>query len=303
MPALARRSGYHAIAMQGMRPAFWNLANIYPRIGFEAYYNLSNGFKLDEEIGLGLSDESFLRQSAEFLARMPEPYYAFLITLSSHSPFNQKGLPRSLQLGSLEGKELGDYLDAQHYTDAAIGHFVETLARDGVLDKSVLVIYGDHFGINRENTAVADLSQLLHVDTLNDAAVDSLTWQVPLLVRMPGGAKKDVQRVGGEVDIAPTLAGILGFSTDDFYFMGRNLLTDSSGVVSLRDGSVLNNDYFWLGNAKSHSGQCYDFASKTVTQQSKCFAIVAQAARERQVSQLIVEQNLVSKLGKPLTAR
>ena len=297
MPTLVRRYGYHAIAMQGMRPAFWNLANVYPRVGFESYYNLSSGFKMEEEIGLGLSDESFLRQSAEFLKRIPEPYYAFLVTLSSHSPFNLKGLPHNLRLGPLEGKEVGYYLDAQHYTDAAIGHFVETLRQEGLLDRSILVIYGDHFAITRENTGFADLLKLLHADRMDEVTLERLEWQVPLLVRIPGVAGEDVPWLGGQIDIGPTLAGILGFPTQDFYFMGRNLLTDSSGVVSLRDGSVFGNGYFWSRRAKSWHGECYEWASGTPVPDYKCSAVVAQAEWERRISRLIVEENLVPKLG------
>jgi lipoteichoic acid synthase len=310
MPTLTRRHGYHTVAMQGMRAAFWNLANVYPRVGFESYYNLSSGFKMEEEIGLGLSDESFLRQSAEFLKKLPQPYYAFLVTVSSHSPFNQKGIPHNLHLGPLEGKEVGYYLDAQHYTDAAIGHFVEILRQEGLLDRSILVIYGDHFGVSRwshpfgvnrgvilENDGIAELLKLLYADRMDEVTLERLQWQVPLLVRIPGVTGRDVPWLGGQIDIAPTLAGILGLPTQDFYFMGRNLLTDSSGVVSLRDGSVFGDGYFWSARAKSWRGECYDSVSGTSVPDYKCSAIVAPAERERHISRLLVEENLIPKLG------
>jgi lipoteichoic acid synthase len=300
LPALARRYGYHTVAMQGMRPAFWNLANVYPRVGFENYYNLSHGFQMDEKIALGLSDESFLRQSVEFLKRTPEPYYAFLVTLSSHTPFSLKGIPHNLRLGPLEGKEVGYYLDAQHYTDAAIGHFVEALRQEGLLDRSILVIYGDHFGITRGNTGVTELLRLLDIDRMDEVTLERLKWQVPLLMRIPGVAARVVPGLGGEIDIAPTLAAILGFSTQGFYFMGRNLLGDSHGVVALPgDGSVVGDGYLWSGNRKSRRGECYDSASGTSVPDYRCSAIVAQADREVRISRLMVEENLIPKLGSP----
>lgn len=296
MPTLARSRGYYTVAMQGINPTFWNLDKMYPRVGFQDYYNLSNGFVLDERVGMGLSDKSFFDQALKFLEKAPQPFYAFLVTLSSHAPFNEAGIPRTLQLGPLEGTEAGDYLNAEHYTDAAIGSFVDSLGRTGLLDNSILVVYGDHFGITAETPGYPELLKLLSVDRSNQPAITDFQYRIPLLVRIPGIHGQMEPQWGGEIDIAPTLGGILGFPTRRFFFMGRDLLARPKGTVSLSNGSVLGNDFYWLQGLRSLQGGCYDQTMETAVSDSQCSSIIEKADSARRVSRMMVQENLILRL-------
>jgi lipoteichoic acid synthase len=300
MPTLLRENGYTAVAMQGMPPDFWNLATVYPRIGFERYFNL-NDFAQDDMIGLGLSDESFLRQVVGKLKQLPEPYYAFVVTLTSHAPFAFDGLPQTLDLGALAGTKVGDYLQAVHYTDAAIGHFVERLRAEGILDRSVLMVYGDHLGVGRQASGMADLLQI--------PADQELAWvraekRVPFLVRLPGGAHAGVQQqAAGEADIAPTLAGLLGIPTDRAYLMGRDLFATQTGVVALADGSAVNDQYYYRSaGADVSQGTCYAIATGARVPPTDCTQLAQVAAQQLRVSRLIIEQNLIEELTQAPTA-
>jgi len=42
----------------------------------------------NEILGMGISDKDFFKQSLEKLKSQKQPYYAFLITLSSHFPYD-----------------------------------------------------------------------------------------------------------------------------------------------------------------------------------------------------------------------
>ncbi len=294
MPALLRDHGYKAIAAQGMPPDFWNLATVYPRIGFEQYFS-SKDHNLDEQLGIGLSDESFLRQSAERIKKLPEPYYAFLVTLTSHGPFDFKGMPHELKLGALEGTPAGHYLHAVHYTDRAVGKFIDQLKADGILDRSVLVVYGDHAGVFRGSEGMTDL--------LGRPADDRPFWterekQVPLMIRLPGGAHAGERtEAAGEVDIAPTVAALVGVPTDSVYFMGRNLLEQPRGTVAFYDGSAADDLHIFLApDSNSVAGYCYDRATGQGVDPVLCETLAAKSGRELDISRKIVERNLLKQL-------
>jgi len=296
-PELLREQGYRAVAMQGMPADFWNLAAVYPNVGFERYYSLKDGFVIDEKIGIGLSDRSFLKQAVPHLKSLKEPYYAFVVTLTSHGPFDFEGLPRTLKLGALEGTDAGHYLHAVHYTDSAIGQFLDQLRADGTLDNSVVLLYGDHAGIFRQNTGMASL--------LGIPASDEVGWtraekRIPFMIRLPGGAEAGERpHAAGQVDIAPTLTALLGVPADDAYFMGRNLLEKPQGVVAFYNGSAMTDQHlFWSKDPNPALGKCYERKSGGEVAIDECVPTASDAAERLRISQMIVARDLIPQLMK-----
>ena len=229
--------GYSTLALHGDRPGFWNRNHIYPSLGFQRYVS-NMDFKKEESIGLGLSDRSFFRQSLDILKTQSQPFYAFLITLTSHYPFNFPALKEqvsSLPLGDLEETLLGDYLRSIHYTDRHLGEFLKGLSESGLLEKSVIVVYGDHPAIpigDRER-----LSKLLGRN-LESAAAWREIQKVPLMVRLPGKMiRGERDTPTGQMDIAPTVANLMGLSMKTAF--GRDLFNTQGGAVLFRNGSYV----------------------------------------------------------------
>lgn len=289
-PEVLREHGYTAVAMQGIRPDFWNLSAAYPQVGFQRYFS-EGDYDLSDSIGLGVSDVSFLQQSVDKLKSLQEPYYAYLVTLTSHGPFDFEGLPHELDLGNLEGTEWGNYLQAVHYTDKAIGLFLDRLEEEGILDNAVLVVYGDHIGLSRTATG---FQELLGSEATDEVALYRMEHRIPLMIRLPGGeAAGDRTQVVGQADIAPTLFGLLGISTEDTFFMGRDLLATQEGVVPFYTGSAMNDQYLFLADEDQGVGQCWDRQTGQKVDVSQCQTLSDEAAEALHISRLMVERDLI----------
>ena len=127
--------GYDTVSFHGFKPEFYNRDVMHKKLGFKQFVN-EEDFVLDDLAGWkcgALSDKSFFRQSLDIMDSMKEPYYAFLITLSSHHPFTWFE-DYDFDVGKYEGTYLGNYLKAANYLDSSIGLFMEELERRG-LDK------------------------------------------------------------------------------------------------------------------------------------------------------------------------
>ena len=122
----------------------------------------------DESIGMGLSDRSFFRQSLAMLSRERQPFYAFMITLTSHYPYSFPKLleQAAFDAGEYKGTVVGSYLAAIHYLDREFGAFIKGLKKSGLYDKSVIALYGDHNAIPRWDSPT--LSKLLGIDFTKD---------------------------------------------------------------------------------------------------------------------------------------
>ncbi|MGJ8455647.1 LTA synthase family protein [Pseudothermotoga sp. U03pept] len=246
LPKILKDHGFHTIAMHGNTGWFWNRSKIYPNIGFEEFVSLEK-FKQDLVFGMGLSDLSFFEQAAEILKGYQEPFFSFLVTISSHTPFT---LPQQLKsfevLPEHENTIVGNYLQAIHYADYALGRFIEKLKENGLYDRSIIALYGDHAGLYPFNRDVKEIMpQLLKKDyTYRDA------MNIPFVIHIPGsGIKETVKTIGGQIDFLPTLLNLIGIDDQRFTSFGRDLLNTKEGFVAFRyhlpDGSFIDDERYF----------------------------------------------------------
>ena len=138
LPAVLASHGYETLSAVAESGDFWNKRQMHPKLGFRQSF-FADAFRPGELLGLGLADREFFAQIDPVLRSQRRPFMALLVTLSNHHPYRLPAGHRVLSLGELAGSLLGDYLESVHYFDAMFGGFVDTLRRDGVLDRSLIV--------------------------------------------------------------------------------------------------------------------------------------------------------------------
>ena len=236
LPYILKDAGYRSYALHGYKKMFWNREAIYPVLGFEKYYS-SDDFISDniEGIGggniVGISDSAFFKQSADYLETLPQPFYSFLITLSCHNPFRLPDFLREIEIKPEDDNLMGHYLNAVHYSDLCIGEFIEYLKEKNLYKNSVIVFYGDHFGIVKGDRQVDEsvAAWLGHEYTLDTM------MNVPLIIHIPGLKINAVyENSGGQLDIMPTLAYLLGIEKLDTVYLGQNLFTGDDSIVAVQ---------------------------------------------------------------------
>ncbi|WP_324824250.1 LTA synthase family protein [Sinanaerobacter sp. ZZT-01] len=249
LPWILKEQGYQTAVFHGYNKTFWNRESIYPKLGFDTFIN-SDVLKNDNIIGIGggnitgISDAAFFQQSTEILKTMQQPFYSFLITLSSHHPFK---LPSELSQITLaeEDKDtlFGDYINSVCYADQCLGMFLDSLKENGLYDNSVIALYGDHFGLPQTDADVqAQVSKFLGYDyKLNHM------MNIPLIIHLPNSDVNETLSItAGESDFLPTISYLLGLEHLDTLYLGQNLLTAKSGFVfeqtHLLKGSFINDD-------------------------------------------------------------
>lgn len=260
LPKLLKDNGYSkAKAFHGYKPDFWNRNVMYPVLGFDQFISAED-FNIDETIGLGLSDESFFKQSIPYLKEMESPFYSFMVTLSSHNPFNMNNKYKKIELLDKHKKTMfGDYLNSIHYADYSLGKFIEDLKKEGLYDNSIIAVYGDHFGLSgtdKKNSKV--MSEFLGREYTYDEYTN-----VPFIINIPGVQQevpKKVSVVGSHMDFYPTLINLLGIQTPDVPIFGQDLINSEKGFVVLRNfltaGSFIDDDKILV----IHAGQTIDTA-------------------------------------------
>ena len=160
LPKILAENGYMTLSLCGAPGYFWNMDQMHPSYGFQkSYFNES--YRMVEQINNWLSDREFFSQSVPILKQQKEPFMAFLLSSSNHHPFPLPQKYRELKLGEMEGTLLGDYLHSVHYFDQAFGSFIDELRDAGLLEKTVILVYGDHQGFLGDPPELARLLELL----------------------------------------------------------------------------------------------------------------------------------------------
>jgi phosphoglycerol transferase MdoB-like AlkP superfamily enzyme len=224
LPWLLRDNGYTAWAFHGYDKDYWNRNDAYVNQGYERFISEEN-FEFEETIGFGIRDEDFFRQSIKYLKELDSvndnPFYAFMITLTSHTPFIMPEKYHVLNIRE-EHKDtmVGNYLQAIHYTDKQIGRFIEELKKEGLYDNTVIVIYGDHYAIPLSDKYCKDIM----TDLLNKPYDFDEMMNVPLLIHVAGEEiNETVTKLGSQIDFYPTIVNIMGYKIEKGLIFGRDL--------------------------------------------------------------------------------
>jgi len=237
LPRLLKSRGYETMTFHTNTAEFWNRTELYAALGWDRYYD-DRFFGTEDSVFFGASDDVLYRKTAEELERVQAEggkFYAHVISMTAHHPFTLPKEKISLELsGKYEGTFVGDYLQAQHYADEALGRFIADLKERGIWEKSLVVVYGDHVGLpiysldRREQELLAELigHEYGYADMIN----------VPLFIVSAGAIDpyRFDGRIGGQVDILPTVAALMDISLHGFIHFGQNLLTNQDNLIPQR---------------------------------------------------------------------
>jgi lipoteichoic acid synthase len=241
-PAILAQKGYSTAAFHGDVPSFWNRDNAYKSWGYQYFFD-SNYYKEKPSysVGYGLKDKIFFKDAAKYIQKLPQPFYAKLITLTNHYPYELDKQNISFPATKTGDNTVDPYVQTAHYLDQAFGEFINYLTKSGLMKNSMIVLYGDHYGISQNHRPA--IAQLLHKK--NISSYDLAQFQkVPFMIHMNGLKGGINHTYGGEIDVLPTLLHLLGIKDNDTIQFGNDLLSaNRSQIVPFRNGDFVTPQY------------------------------------------------------------
>ncbi len=268
---MLKEKGYNTLSFHANNGDFWNRNNLHKSLGYNTFYSKSSYTIEDENIiGLGLSDKEFFKQTVPILKKEYDEngkFMATLIMLSNHTPFDaldkygefdvdikEEVDGQTVSYPYMEGTKLGNYFKSAHYADAAIGELFEELDEAGLLDNTVVVIYGDHDAKLPKNDYVRlynydkETDSILDKEDENYRPVDYFEYEinrsVPFIIWTKDRQfNKTVDTAMGMVDVMPTLSNMLGLKPT--YALGNDIMNLDNNVVSFPNGNWVTNDIYY----------------------------------------------------------
>jgi lipoteichoic acid synthase len=273
---MLKEKDYYTFSMHGNNRNFWNRSAMHSNLGYNRFFAYPEDYTIDESIGLGLSDVSFFNQSIPKIKQISEEnknFFGTMIMLSNHTPFSdiveisdyevdykyekineETNETEIISAPYMEDTKLGNYFKSVNYADKAIELFLESLEQEGILDNTVIVIYGDHDAKLRRS----EYLRLYNYDPFTDSVLSKtdpeyrdinayeyeLNRNVPFIIWSKDKQfKKEITTVMGMYDVLPTLGNMFGIKSP--YALGNDMFSIDENVVVFPNGNWLTNKMYY----------------------------------------------------------
>ncbi len=218
----------------------------HPAMGYD-YYALGRG--LDVTPSWPESDLEMMELSVDKWIDQ-EPFNVYYLTVSGHAAYTRIGnamvtknwhrvedLPMS--------EEARGYIACNLELEDAMTYLLERLRDAGIADRTLIVLSADHYPYG-----LSDAS-------LNEFAGEILDHQFELyrstgIIYADGMEPVEVNKYVANIDLMPTIYNLMGVPYDSRLLMGRDMLSDSPGLV-------LFNDLSWISEYGRYSSSTGTF--------------------------------------------
>jgi hypothetical protein len=215
LPEILARDGYALLWMHPSSAEMYLSTRFYLHRGFHVLDGRDFAPSL-ASTNWGYSDRALAETLVKTLDRMPEPFAAMGVTVSNHHPFQVPSdakthldLPSTWPKRGYEplgfgGFEVGEHtlprIHTVHYSDEALGYFIELARRKPWFANTIFVIAGDH------GTPTKPLDR----DIRNTHDFLDLRHRVAMIIFSPLLKPRVVTQPVSHVDLLPTLLGLVG---------------------------------------------------------------------------------------------
>lgn len=232
---ILKDKGYQTLALHGNNKEFFYRHLAYPELGFDRFYSKQD-FSFDKAVmptqntKFGINDYDFFLQGADFLQQAKEPFFAFFITVTSHTPFDFYP-PEYVQdrFQTVLDPLVRDYFRSIFFVDQSLQRFFQELKRRGMYEDTLFIIYSDHHsGVEGMGySAQREFKMEMNLKPPEN---------IPLFIHHPDLDPELVGKEGTPTDLGPTVLDLLGQKEKPEEFFGYSLLgRESSEVLFLHE--------------------------------------------------------------------
>lgn len=295
---LYNNAGYHTYYMHGNVMEFWSRVNVYERLGIDEISYIYGFPDTSETIGGYLSDELLYRQAVQKLLTYGRPFMTSIVAASSHTPFDLDGIKDkdkkvNIDVGKYKDTQFGSYLEAVNYADYAFGIFIDELKANDLYDDTVMIIFGDHYGLNIDNEEMEEFIKETNIN-YNDISRCLNYVNVVCGMKIPEVEALKIEVPVSKVDIKPSLLQISGI--DDDFSLGKTMFsTKDYAYISI--GSIVTKDYYYTNDEwyEIDTGNVVNLGELQQDEKIKLEELVKNMKLQLDISNSIIINNLLKR--------
>lgn len=231
---LFKEMGYTTYAFHDGTYKYYNRHLSHPNMGY-TYKACGNGLEKNMKCKIWPQSDLEMINATYDYYKDSEHFMTYYMTVSGHLQYNFYGNNMSYRNKDLvkdlnKSTAIKAYIAAQKELDKALEELLNKLETDGKLDDTVIVLSADHYpyGLTTEQISeVMNIKDAKFDVHKNNLVIWSSTMKEPI----------EINKYGESLDILPTILNLFGINFDSRLLMGRDLLSNSDGLVIFNDRS------------------------------------------------------------------
>lgn len=229
-----KEMGYTTYAFHDGTYKYYNRHLSHPNMGY-TYKACGNGLEKSMKCKIWPQSDLEMINATYDYYKDSEHFMTYYMTISGHLQYNFYGNNMSYRNRDLvkdldKSTAIKAYIAAQKELDKALEELLNKLEADGKLDDTVIVLSADHYpyGLTTDQ-----ISEIMNIEDSkfdvhkNNLVIWSSTMKEPI----------EINKYGESLDILPTVLNLFGIDFDSRLLMGRDLLSNSDGLVIFNDRS------------------------------------------------------------------
>ena len=289
-----REKGYHTSSYHDLDDTYYTRSVFHLNMGSEAYYDGNRlGIDFDStNYNEWPSDVDFIEQASEIFTD-EEPFMAWLTTVSAHQPYDSPSVLGEKYFSLFDDTDYPDtlkrYMSKLKVTDDALGRLLDILEEKGILEDTVIVMYGDHYPYGLVDS---DVQAAVDYDVEEFYEIE----QTPFVIYNSELEPKVFSEKTSYMNILPTIANLFNLDYDPRFYLGEDLFSeDFSDRVVFADSS-------WedaIARYDAGSGTVTYFGNETYSTK-ELQAINTEIYQKKEMSKLAIMNNYFDYLEKKL---
>lgn len=238
---------YVTFSSHNYTEAYYPRRTIHKNMGSGEYFGVEDlGIKYSNEYVNWSNDDEFMEEFLNILDDKTSDgkrFMSWLTTVSSHQPYGVSSIQGNkyydLTSTTKYPTDVRRYMSKLKILDNGLGILLQGLAKRGILDDTVIVMYGDHYpyGISNKN-----LNKVLEYDT----SVDMNAEKVPFVIYNSEVTSNIFSGYTTYLNILPTIANLFNLDYDPRLYLGVDVFSeDYESLAVFADGSWKNENAFY----------------------------------------------------------
>ncbi len=233
--------GYPTTAYHNHTYDYYNRNLTHPNMGYD-YYGVGNGLEMVES--WPASDLEMMEETLPQALEGELPFHNYYMTVSGHLYYTFDGNAMSSKnmeaVADLDmSEEAKAYIACNIELDKALEYIITELDKAGELENTVICLSSDHYpyGLSSDTTTE------FHGEPLDETELHRSS-----LILWSGDMEEPVyvDKVCSSVDILPTLLNLFGLEYDSRLLTGKDILSDSPGIVLFSSQSFITDEGRYL---------------------------------------------------------
>ena len=235
------REGYQVLGYHGNYDMYGRQAS-HTNLGY-TWKQFGTGLDVDTtssgEIAWPARDTQVIENSVDDYINSDQPFHVYYLTISGHMPYSNNRIvqPYLDQVRALPySQTTQNYMATIMEVDRALELLLQKLEEAGKLDKTLIIATGDHIPYSNagvlEELSGRTFGSSKDLEALNESAIDFDVYKNTLILWSASMEEPvQVDKPCCQVDILPTVSNLLGLEYDSRMLSGRDILSDSEGLV------------------------------------------------------------------------